>query len=496
MAEPKEKTFDPEVLALAAEAADRLKQVRWQYYDQEEPALRKLTTGDQIRAHRAFDPLLEKDPQLAIKVWYDNVPDYVAPSPAFREAERQLLLINGIEPGRPRRRRAVPEAYLDPSQKINGAERPEEMAGLGTEPPAAKAAPKATESKVEIEAKPDGPDEERRRMLLDGLERRYLRADDKYHFRDRNDVAFETRDNKILTLHETPAVVGAMIDLAEAQGWSTLKLTGTKDFRREAWLQANLRDLDVTGYRPTKLDLARLDEIRAERSLAPEREAPEAEPKTARAQRSERSIDPVIEDGRAEPRPPLTAGQDQFVRAMEATMRHRGDAPDTIARAVAIANERLTGERVHVGTLVEVGTAPYQDRLGERATPYVTLMDEKGHTSKVWGVDLPRALEASGAGPGEKVAVAFKGRQPVEVDVKVRDDRGEIIRTERKTVDRNTWEVIKFDRLREDSKASVTRAVERQNNPAAFKVFDPQATPAPAPAPQRSERSRSREPAR
>ena len=62
-------------------------------------------------------------------------------------------------------------------------------------------------------------------------------------------------------------------------------------------------------------------------------------------------------------------------------------------------------------------------------------------------------------------------------------------------VERNTWEVVQFDRLREEAKASVAQAVERQNNPATLKVFDrsaKSATPSTEPQKVRT-RERARE---
>jgi hypothetical protein len=77
--------------------------------------------------------------------------------------------------------------------------------------------------------------------------------------------------------------------------------------------------------------------------------------------------------------------------------------------------------------------------------------------------------------------VAFRGRQPVTVDVPIKDKAGATLRVEPKVVDRNTWEIVPFDRLRQDAKASIARLVERQNNPADIKVFDRQAPPSRQP---------------
>ncbi len=484
----KPKTASLDLDAISTDVAERFDAVRWDAFNSRDTGIRNETRLEVLQIRDDLMKVATVDQARAARVWDAHVPSFVPRPAELPEAMRaaEPLVLNSIEPGR-KRRRVGAEPFLDPSQPVGG---PAELEKSPTAPAPTGGAPEpgsgSTDPKVE------DPNAERVRMLLDGLNRQYLKSDDRYHFRDRaGEVAFEAQEKKLLTQHETPAVVASMIDLAEAKGWSSVKVDGTKEFRREAWLQASLRDIEVTGYQPTKLDKAKLDDIRSERVAGSPANTISVDAPGFGSGGSAARFEPLAEDGKAERGVPLTAGQDQFLRAMEATMRHRGDSAEAIAKARDLAHERLTSERVHVGTLVEVGTAPYQDRQGEKRTPFVVLKDGEGQSSKVWGVDLPRALEASGAEPGQKIAVAFRGRQPVEVDVAIRDGKGEVVRTDRKTVDRNTWEVVKFDRLRAESKASVATALDRQNNPASLKVFDPTARPA-QPA-QEQKRSRARE---
>ena len=53
--------------------------------------------------------------------------------------------------------------------------------------------------------------------------------------------------------------IKAMLDLAEAQGWKSIKLPkmrsrGSREFRSALWQEARLRGLEVQGYEPTKLE--------------------------------------------------------------------------------------------------------------------------------------------------------------------------------------------------------------------------------------------------
>jgi hypothetical protein len=66
-----------------------------------------------------------------------------------------------------------------------------------------------------------------------------------------------------------------MVSLAKAKQWNSLKLSGSKEFRREAWLQAESQGIKTSGYTPKQADLAALEAMRQERatnSIQPVRE--------------------------------------------------------------------------------------------------------------------------------------------------------------------------------------------------------------------------------
>lgn len=72
-------------------------------------------------------------------------------------------------------------------------------------------------------------------------------------FYDKNDTklpAFEANEKKLSTIKEDEKTISAMLELAKSQNWDSIKLTGTEEFRREAWLQASLKDIEVKGYTP------------------------------------------------------------------------------------------------------------------------------------------------------------------------------------------------------------------------------------------------------
>jgi len=98
------------------------------------------------------------------------------------------------------------------------------------------------------------------------IEHAYTEVEGKYYAKDSNRVMFEDRGNKLATSTTNKAVVADMVALAKAKGWESGKVSGDRDFRREAWLQFESQGLPMQGYTPTKADLAALETLRQERS--------------------------------------------------------------------------------------------------------------------------------------------------------------------------------------------------------------------------------------
>ena len=59
---------------------------------------------------------------------------------------------------------------------------------------------------------------------------------------------------RITTRLDDRQTVSAMLDLAQARGWQSVKLRGTDSFRREAWVQAQVRGMQTEGYQPGATD--------------------------------------------------------------------------------------------------------------------------------------------------------------------------------------------------------------------------------------------------
>jgi hypothetical protein len=60
---------------------------------------------------------------------------------------------------------------------------------------------------------------------------------------------------RITTRLDDRQTVSAMLDLAQSRGWQSVKLRGTDNFKREAWVQAQVRGLQTEGYQPKATDM-------------------------------------------------------------------------------------------------------------------------------------------------------------------------------------------------------------------------------------------------
>jgi hypothetical protein len=67
---------------------------------------------------------------------------------------------------------------------------------------------------------------------------------------------FHDQGKAIVTADSSQRTVAAMVDLAEIKGWRKLQLSGSKEFQREAWIEATSRGVAVRtrGYTPTPQD--------------------------------------------------------------------------------------------------------------------------------------------------------------------------------------------------------------------------------------------------
>jgi hypothetical protein len=280
------------------------------------------------------------------------------------------------------------------------------------------------------------------------VSKRYLRAGFRYFLKDEpHRLAFEDRGVRIATEHNRPDIAESMVEIAAAKGWRRIRVSGHGDFRREAWLQASLRGIAVTGYDPRPVDQARLDELR--QPLMTNRIEPIPETYAGH--------DPA---GGTSQSPAITDRADRAVRGPP-TARPVGRHAATGQREALAPAQANAWE----GVLLEHGDAPYQHNPGNSASHYVRYRDRGGADHIVWGVDLTRAIGESDARIGDTVRLESLGRRWVTVEVQVLDKAGTVINVEEKEVYRNTWQVDVLARAKvpEATKVQSTREASPPN---------------------------------
>jgi Ti-type conjugative transfer relaxase TraA len=96
-----------------------------------------------------------------------------------------------------------------------------------------------------------------------------------------------------------------------------------------------------------------------------------------------------------------------------AMTRHRDDAQLYAGQDEFAA--RNADQTLASGRLVEHGAAPYQNDPKNRDSYFVTLENDRGQKHTVWGVDLERAMQESGAEIGAKIGLEHRGSEPVRL---------------------------------------------------------------------------------
>jgi len=218
-------------------------------------------------------------------------------------------------------------------------------------------------------------------------------------------LAFKVTDDRLVTRLAAAEVIRDMVSVAQHRQWECLQVRGSVEFRREAWLEAGARGLEVQGYQPTELD---------RQTLADRREV--------------------------------------WDRAHSGT-------PEVEARSASDRGERADKfdyDKGISGRLIEVGQAPYGNRTGAEASTYVALELDNGQQHQVWGVGLEKATVDSKARPGDRVQVRRDGVEQVTKEIKVIDAANGQTHAERRQVQRNRWRVT-AEKFRAADRKTVAR---------------------------------------
>ncbi|MEY9484187.1 LPD7 domain-containing protein [Bradyrhizobium ottawaense] len=200
-------------------------------------------------------------------------------------------------------------------------------------------------------------------------------------------LAFKIKEDRLVTRLAAAEVIRDMVSVAQHRQWEALHVRGSAEFRREAWLEAGARGIEVQGYQPTDLDWQALADRREVRNRT-------------------------------------------YPRTREVETRSNVDKDPPTAR--------LDYDKGISGRLIDFGQAPYGNGNNAETTAYVAIELDNGQRHKVWGVGLEKAIADSKAGPGDQIQLRREGIERVLKTIKVIDAAGGA-RTERRQVPRNRW---------------------------------------------------------
>ena len=217
------------------------------------------------------------------------------------------------------------------------------------EPEIPAAVHKDAEPVVETPAKPK-PVLDLNYETAAGLDARYVRYDGRYL--DPNNartVLFEDKGAKIKTAREDAQTISDMLDTAQAKNWDNIRISGSREFKRQMWLEAELRGIPNSGYAPSKEDLAMRDQMRAAR----ERNSIEAGGINRTAEPSARNPSPRQPESRQNAHNPseqLVADDSVSLKSEAANLQMRAETPGQTRAANRAAETAVqaAGERQSV----------------------------------------------------------------------------------------------------------------------------------------------------
>ncbi|QIE18161.1 LPD7 domain-containing protein [Xanthomonas oryzae] len=276
------------------------------------------------------------------------------------------------------------------------------------------------------EATPRQSVEDRTKAVPDAVKQRFIQVDNKFHFPDKT-LAFEDHGRKLATRSENQEVVRSVVAIAHARGWERIVVRGTEEFRRGAWLEASLTGIEVSGYKPTKVEKAHLATLLERQGGIRENSIEERQPREREFVSTRPEQPPTTSTAPAGSKRTLTPNADHEAAA-ETPSGRNGDG-------VKLRDGVLTGR------LLEHGEANYKHDPKKEKSYFVKVETERGGERTVWGVDLRRAVAESGVAIGDRVAIKKVDSKSVTAKERVFDKDGNEVGERAVDAHRNRWQV-------------------------------------------------------
>ena len=310
------------------------------------------------------------------------------------DSKEAKVPLNSIRPLRPRER--TPLVLRDAVPAPVGASLTSSLALPSAPEPNGPSTSHATATSTSGSA--TAVERDKARAIPDSVRQRFVQVENKYYFPD-GARAFTDRGQRLTTTSANSELVQSLVEIAQARGWSGIKVTGTEAFRKEAWAAARLAGLNVRGYHASELEQAQLVRQLARSLVKTNAYSAPAEP-----------VKPDVIDVRR-------------------------DRPTNTARDG-------TESSLIVGRLLEHGAASFQHDRRQEKSYFVKLKTERGER-EIWGVDLARALKHSLSQPkiGDEVSLRTTRQVPVTVSRRERSESGYLTGRREIATHRNHWAI-------------------------------------------------------
>lgn len=136
--------------------------------------------------------------------------------------------------------------------------------------------------------------------------------------------------------------------------------------------------------------------------------------------------------------PAASTASDQAKSAAQSEPVPSPGAGFTKTRPSDIHESPQSASKGVVGKVLGSGDAPFQFDENNTQSTYITLRTKKG-VETYWGKELAGLLRDTRITPGKVVTLQWLGKEPVTINVPIKDDQGNVKRYEKKDTHRNQW---------------------------------------------------------
>ena len=271
----------------------------------------------------------------------------------------------------------------------------------------------------------------------------YVAHEGKFLDRKSETVHFEDKGRSLSTASEDRDVIVHMVEVAKAKNWGELQLKGSEEFRRQAWIAAELAGVPTRGFKPKAQDRAALTAAREAMRIGAGEGAGERSNDADKLRTNEmETADAAAQKQPASPESTNTGTPGRESAAPEGE-RTAAMQPSSATMASPI-QDTPTPAGVTAGVLVAHGPAPFNHDEKQNDSYYATVRTQEGERT-VWGLDLERAIAESGVQTGQQIELEKGGSRSVTAQQRQFDKKGKELAPKTVTSRRIEWFVSSPD---------------------------------------------------